>query len=145
MIECLFYCGLYSVYLFNSIDKTRSIHAPLLQFRSSAKMKLQASATLAALVAIASAQLGDIPPCAMDCFTSAIGKSSCSILDAYCQCTTDAQQISTDALSCICNDSTCSAQERAGVFISTPSRQLAIDIDVFFHKCRCPRRHKRDL
>lgn len=64
------------------------------------------------LAALGAAQTGisDLPQCALSCFTTAIASSSCGLSDNYCQCTSGAQQIRADTISCLC-ESACTATE----------------------------------
>ncbi|KAK4542589.1 hypothetical protein LTR36_006637 [Oleoguttula mirabilis] len=65
-------------------------------------MRYSILATLTAgLATLAAAQL-DLPDCSLPCFEEAIGNTTCGLTDYYCQCTTGAQVIQSQAISCLC-------------------------------------------
>lgn len=84
--------------------------------------------TLIALTGVTAVygQVSAIPKCALKCFEEAVGKTSCSLLDYYCQCSTGAKVIANSAFPCLCTDSDCTAADitRRGTpfnsFHSTP-------------------------
>lgn len=57
---------------------------------------------LATTLAVASAQsLGDIPTCALTCFSIAVPASGCSLTDQECQCTTGKKSIEKSIAECV--------------------------------------------
>jgi len=74
-------------------------------------MKLSTTTAVVVLAGVASAQVSAIPQCALQCFTTAVGMTSCALTDFYCQCSKGAKTIASSAFACLCNDSTCSASD----------------------------------
>lgn len=74
------------------------------------------SLALLALAPFAAAQMGDIPSCAMQCFSSAIDASPCTLLDPMCQCTTGRDAITKATVKCLCEESSCADDEMMGKF-----------------------------
>ncbi|KAI5360749.1 Putative extracellular membrane protein, CFEM [Septoria linicola] len=54
--------------------------------------------------------LSKVPQCALRCLTEAAGSTSCSLEDAYCQCTTGAADIVKVIVPCLCQ-SACTPQD----------------------------------
>lgn len=73
--------------------------------------------SLATLAVLTDAQL-NLPQCAGQCFSEAIGNTSCSDSDFYCQCTSGAATIQGLAIPCLCH-SECSSTDLISVIQDT--------------------------
>jgi len=75
-------------------------------------------ASLAALTSIAAAQSSSsnplgLPTCALPCMEQAIGNTTCSLTDYYCQCTTGKEKIQELGVMCLCGSS-CTTSDLLG-------------------------------
>ncbi|KAK5118020.1 hypothetical protein LTR62_004064 [Meristemomyces frigidus] len=68
------------------------------------------------LATLTSAQ--GIPACATDCFAQAVGNTTCSATDNYCQCTTGQATIYEIAIPCLCH-STCSSTDLLNIVVNS--------------------------
>ena len=83
--------------------------------------------SLLAALGAAQAGIGDLPQCALSCFTTAIASSSCGLSDNYCQCTSGAQQIRSDTIACLC-ESTCTATELMSMSLPESSERVEMEV-----------------
>ncbi|KAF4553696.1 CFEM domain-containing protein 5 [Elsinoe fawcettii] len=77
-------------------------------------MQFKTIALFAASAALVAAQDSSIPACAQSCFAEAIGKTTCSLTDYLCQCTTGKDIIKNEVTPCLLK-STCTTGDVADI------------------------------
>lgn len=71
--------------------------------------------------------LSKVPQCALQCLTEAAGSTSCSLVDAYCQCTTGAADIVKVIVPCLCQ-SACTPQD---LISKSWRRAVVVDFEAY--------------
>lgn len=70
------------------------------------------------IATLASAQVQDLPKCAVQCFAKALASTTCAATDAHCACTTGAADFIKVAIPCLC-EAGCSVEELKRIETST--------------------------